>query len=613
MQRRSLWIVLGTTLVVILTLCVALGAVGAATYRYLQAGIEAREGVAADRPTAAADVEPTNTPRQPRATATPRSQATEPAPSAANESASSSTAAPTPATSPVDPANVPDAEVIANLVSGSQAALNDRPDAALYRISATLDPDQNTIAGSQIVRYTNTEDTPLNEIYFRLYVNAPHYDEGAIEVADVSIDGSSVQPELSDDDTTLKLPLAQALPPGQAVEISMNFNATVPDSGGGYGIFNEADGVFTLYNWHPELAVYENGEWLLNPVSDQGDPTNTDAANYVVKFSAPQGFTIVTGGTTVDQTDANGQTMQTAVAALARNFVVVASDQFARVEQQVGETRIMSYYTEGSRAGAQTALDTTVKSLELFNRQFGPYPYTEMDVAQVDLGGGAAGMESTGLIMIGSDYYDPDNANPLGEGSSVFPGAEGANVLVFTTAHEVAHQWWYSVIGSDAYNHPWIDESITSWSAAYYVDEVVGAEAGLLARDLFMSVGYRSTLADGDVTLDQSVDDFSSEEYGSIVYGKGALMYDVLREEIGDDKFFAFLQRYYREQAFDRATSDEWLQTLNDVAGRDMTPFYEKWVESNDVRANDLPPGGPLSEMLSGNFENLLPEPSSAP
>ena len=86
-------------------------------------------------------------------------------------------------------------------------------------------------------------------------------------------------------------------------------------------------------------------------------------------------------------------------------------------------------------------------------------------------------------------------------------------------------------MGSNAYQQPWLNESLTNWSSAYYMDEVAGPDAGLLARDIFIGFPYRNVLAQGDERLDAPVDAFNEEEYSAIVYGKGALMYDVLRSE----------------------------------------------------------------------------------
>ena len=602
MQRRTIWIVAGVVSAALL-LCIGAGGVGyyvmrqqqrqfAETLATISAGLEQTTSSvdsAPASPSTTVTATPNNPVEQPAATSTPD----DPAPGT------------TPQT-PIEPAapKLPTgADVAASLVDSSKAALKKYPDATCYRISATLDPQTNTISGAQTARLTNTEDTALNEIYFRLYVNAPHYREGEIRVEDVQIDGVVAQSSLEVGNTALKIALPQPLSPGQSIEISMSFTTVVPGSGGGYGIFNEADGVFALYNWHPELAVYEKGGWLLNPVSAQGDPTNTDAANYEVTFAAPEDYIVVTGGIELDQQQQGENTAHTFVAALARNFVVVAGDQFERATQEVGNVRVNSYFLPDSEQGGQVVLQAAATSIELFNKEFGAYPYTELDVAQIELGGGAAGMEATGLIMIGSDYYDPATAAPLAGLDSVIDGTEGGNVLVFTTAHEVAHQWWYGVVGSDAYQQPWLDESLTNWSSAFYMDRVVGEDGGKLARDLFMGVPYRSILEAGDQRLDQSVEGFSDQAYGAIVYGKGALMYDVLRQELGDAKFFEFLRRYYGEQQFDRADSSEWLQTLNQVAGKDMTAFYQKWVESEAIQENDLPPSGPLTELFRGRFD----------
>ena len=590
MQRRTLWIILATVGAVLVVLCGALSA-GLLAYDVVSEPQGPVQGIPIAPPGQADEDAPTTTPRpaeQDEPTATPRRPTPEPEPSATSAPGGDSPASP-----PAEAGPLPEGDVAASLVPGSRAALTERPDVPTYEISAALDPQQHTITGEQHVTLTNTEDAALQAIYFRLPINAAHYDEGEITVSDVRVNGATVEPALEVDDTALRLPLPAPLAPGERAEIELRFAATVPEGGGGYGLFSEQDGTFMLYNWHPELAVYEDGGWLLNPIADQGDPTNTDVANYVVTFAAPENYTVINSGVPTDQQAA------TFVAALTRNFVVVASDQFERATRQVGDTLVTSYYRPDDEPGGQAALETTVKSLELFGAQFGPYPYTELDVVEVTLGGGAAGMESTGMIMIGSDYYDPAESNPLADAGGLVEGVEGADVLAFTTAHEVGHQWWYSVVGSDAHTTPWLDEGLTNWSSAFYVEQVEGEAAGVLARDLFMGYPYRSTLSEGDIRLDQPVDQFSAQEYGAIVYGKGAIMYDVLREELGDETFMAFLQRYYQEHAFERVTNQEWLQTLNAAAGRDMTPFYQKWVEGESIQESDLPPGGPLTELLS--------------
>lgn len=624
MQQRTLWIVGGIALVAAMLLCTLIGAGGLLVYRAVNtqarqvnsafatmqvelSTVQALPTVSAfdaatpePRPTTDEAARPSPVPPVPSNAETPTPRIERP-PNADTYTAT-----------PVDMPSGPLPDFGTALAPEARGKLAEFPNTTTYQINARLDLGPRTISGAQIVRMTNTENMPLNEIYFRLYPNAAFYNEGNLAVQDVQVNGAPAQTALEVNDTALKVALPQPLAPGQQATLSMRFTTTVPTSGG-YGIFRFAGGIFSLYNWHPELAVYENGGWLLNPVTAQGDPTNTDAANYSVTFSAPDGYMVVTSGVEAEPTRVNGDMTYQVVSALTRNFVIVASDQFQSASQQVGNVTVNSYYLPKDEQGGKAALQTAAASLDLFSKQFGAYIYPEMDVTEVQLGGGAAGMESTGLIMLGNDYYDPEQSNQLQGLETLVPGANKISVIGFTAAHETAHQWWYSVVGSDAYQQPWLDESLTNWSAAFYYDKTAGEQAGLLARDLFIGVPYRTTLAQGDEKLDQPVDRFNETEYSTIVYGKGALMYDALRKQIGDEKFMAFLQRYYQQHQFARVDGQAWQQTLAEVIGQEQAAaFYQKWIEGNSITPADLPPGGPVSQMLGnmGDLNQLVPTPT---
>jgi hypothetical protein len=623
-QRRTLWIIGGIALVAAMLLCTLAGAAGFLVYRNTQvrqvndafATMEVELSTSQALPTLpdAATAAPLPTSGEAAPPATDAAPTVPPAPLSGKTPTPHTDRPPNGSTNaaPVDMPAGPLPDFSAALAPEARDRLAQFPGATTYQINARLDPTARTIIGAQIVHVTNTENVPLNEIYFRLYPNAAFYNEGNLAVQDVQVNGAPAQTTLEVNDTALKVALPQPLAPGQQATLSMRFVTTVPTSGG-YGIFRFADGIFTLYNWHPELAVYENGGWLLNPVTAQGDPTNTDAANYSVTFSAPDGYEIVTSGVEAEPAHASGETIYQVVSALTRNFVIVASDQFQSASQQVGNVTVNSYYLPKDEQGGKTALQSAAASIDLYTRQFGAYMYPEMDVMEAPLGGGAAGMEATGLIMLGEDYYDPEQANQLRGLETLVPGADKISVLGFVAAHETAHQWWYGVVGNDAYRQPWLDESLTNWSAAFFYDQTAGEQAGALARDLFISMPYISTLSRGDEKLDQPVDRFNKTEYSAIVYGKGALMYDALRKQIGDEKFFAFLQRYYQQHAFGRVDGQAWQKTLAEVIGPDQAAaFYQKWVEGTSITPADLPPGGPLSQMFGnmGDLNQLVPTPT---
>lgn len=597
MSERNLWITLGIGAAAMVC-CVMMALSGAVGWFYLrevrtvgrvatpspvvESTLRPRATTVPEAPTRSIELPPTWTPIG-GATALPATPAPE----------GTATAVPPIADVPVlDPA-APLADLSLGLAPSFRSELDAHPDVPLYRIRARFDPTAREIVGQQWVRWTNREEVPLNEIYLRLYPNASHYIDGNLAVTNITISGQPITPVSEVEDTALRLPLPAPLAPGGSIEMRFDFVLTIP-LGGGYGILGDTNGIFSLYNWHPEVAVYEEGQWLINPVSSQGDPTNTDIANYEAEIAAPSGWRFVTSG--VEQEEG---TITKIVAPLTRNLVLVASDKFEEKSRTEGEITVNSYYRSDHETGGQTTLDVTAGSISVFSDRFGRYPYAEMDAAEVGLSGGAAGMEATGLILIGSTFYTAEG-DPLAGVGHLLDGVEIVPLLDHIVAHEVAHQWWYGLVGSDAFSHPWLDESLTNWSSAIYFDQARGEGAGDMVRDMYIGVPYYLFLQDGsDQVLDQTVLDFNEEGYGAIVYGKGSIMYDALRIQLGDEKFFDFIGRYYERYRFGRSTPEGWRATLAEVMGEaEATAFFDKWVKSDTITVDDLPPPGPMGQIF---------------
>lgn len=102
--------------------------------------------------------------------------------------------------------------------------------------------------------------------------------------------------------------------------------------------------------------------------------------------------------------------------------------------------------TEGA---AQFSAEAAAYALDFYSRKIGLYPYTELFVVPFDQTGG---MEYPGLVMISSRYLRSNNRAEMGE---------------LVIAHEVAHQWFYALVGSDQIKAPWLDESLVEfWLSA---------------------------------------------------------------------------------------------------------------------------------------------------
>jgi aminopeptidase N len=135
------------------------------------------------------------------------------------------------------------------------------------------------------------------------------------------------------------------------------------------------------------------------------------------------------------------------------------------------------------------------------------------------------------------------------------------------------------MVGSDQVDEPWLDEALTNYSTLVYVEDFHGQqEAQSILADYFEGP-YRQVVDEGrDAVVAQPVVAFSEEDYGPIVYGKGALFFHVLRQEVGDETYFAIMREYLRQHKYKIATPESFLRVAESVSGRDLDAIYKQWI-----------------------------------
>jgi hypothetical protein len=460
-----------------------------------------------------------------------------------------------------------------------------------YTVVAELEPVSATaearIAGKVQVAYRNHTGEPLSELYFRLYPNAAEYASGDMSLNRFRAGGASVEGELSLDDTLLTVPLPEPLADGKSVRVSMTFETVIPtDPVQSYGMFQfeSRSNTYALAHWLPLLsgwdAVYG---WNTGPISQNGDPVYTEAAVFDVTLTAPSEFTFVTSGSLLSE-EVDGASREAVYASgPSRDFVMAASPDFEVIETTVGETTVRSFALPGYEAAAEQVLDNAATSLATYNDLIGVYPYEELDLVEVDIGGGAGGVEFPGLIFIGTDFYALNSLS-----------GESPGFLEFVVVHEVAHQWFYNVIGNNQYQHAFLDESMANYLSIVHFTVEYGAETADYVANLQLRLGYFNRLfQEGDQAVDQPTDDFDSmQSYGVFVYGKGAIAFIELRRELGAEAFFGGLQSYYRDFAFKVAQPEDLKNAFEESSGTDLDEFWSHWFEEaagrEDFDAADL-------------------------
>jgi aminopeptidase N len=401
----------------------------------------------------------------------------------------------------------------------------------------------------------------LNEVVFRLYPNLPQYG-GRLNVNEVWVDGEHGTAELRSAATSLVVLLAQPLPPGAGTTVSMTFDIYIPQPSTDYVLFGHSQGIWSLPDAYPLLAAHDGSAWHEDVAPPHGDAVYADAALYDVTLRLPPELILATTGSVLSQEMVDsGQSVYHVVGGPLREFAWLASSVFEVIEDSAFDVGVRSFFLPGDRSAGQAALSTAAAALRTYNQAYGPYPFPELIIVEAPLG--IYGMEYPGMNLIGVDLYRSQ-------------GME----LEIRVAHEVAHQWWYSQVGNDQVNTPWLDEGLTEYSTAEYYRQVYGqARANTVINQRWL-VPYQAAVEDGwDAAVNQPSAAFGPE-YEVIVYAKAALFFDALQREVGDDTYRAILQEYLSRYRWRVATPDSFLKVAEQISGQDLSLLYDQWILS---------------------------------
>ena len=449
------------------------------------------------------------------------------------------------------------------LVASERAVLDALPGATTYQIEMEISDDLLSLKGRETVRYTNRESESLEGIYFRLF---PNVAGGEATVSDVTVAGRRVDPVNELSNSAVRLPLPAALGSGEQVMIQMDFKVRVPqDMGGNYGLFGFFDGVLVLDKFYPVIPVYDDEGWNVEVPPPNGDLSYYDAGFYLVRVAAPAELEVVTSGVEVGRERKGDSQVLTIAAGPARDFYIAASDRYTIVGDKVGGTTVNAYAFEEHAEGAKLALRHTVDALESFNRRFGVYPYTELDVVGTPMQ--ALGSEYPGTVAISLELLDPDG---------VVWGLPAPVLLEGTVAHEVAHQWFYNVVGNDQVDEPWLDEAIVQYATERYYLDTQGAGAAQGFSNSWYERWDRVDRADIAIGLTSGA--YTGLEYGAIVYGRGPIFVAALAEEMGQKTFDGFFRDYYESYKWGVGTGSEFRRLAESRCRCDLTALFEEWV-----------------------------------
>ncbi len=378
------------------------------------------------------------------------------------------------------------------------------------------------------ISFTNREAADLETIYLRLWSNGVDgCAADALEIWDLTA-GTAGPAAL--DCTEVPVTLTKALAQGERATISMRLRITLPRRNDRFGY---AGGLALVGTALPTLEVHDDLGWHHDAFEDLGESFYSVIGRYrVTLVSAPDLDTPTTGTLVLTKDLDNGLVARTYTATDVRDFAWAAG----RLEQVSGGTapKVVVSYRAGAvtKVQAQRMLAAAQMSVSTFSASFGPYPYPELDVvlgAFPDFGG----MEYPTIVFSEVDRW--------------------------TVAHEVAHQWWYGLVGNDQYAEPWLDESLATWSEELPFGAWVGCGSYAFpgAARLTSDMGYWGN---------------HPAQYDTVYDGGGCLLAN-LAKKFGTTRLIGILRGYAADNWLGVARTEDFTAAVEAAAVLYGVPF----------------------------------------
>ena len=475
-----------------------------------------------------------------------------------------------------------------------------------YDMNLQMDPEKRTVGGQVVFSFYNDTESTWDELclrdYSSLFVDAEtagyNRDEtrpndykpnGAItEITNVkdSRDDSVLTVNRDKDVSVVWLKLKTPLAPGEKMTLSYDFSAKIPTVPDRYGVYKD---VYNVTNFYPILAEYDENGWSHEGFIQCGECFYSEVSDYDVRLTVPEGFLVASTGTETKKESSGDVVTYTFTAPCVRDFVFSASNQFVHKEADYDGVHVNLFYPKLIEAdeywkdspfgnATDAAVETTLKaaedSLAAFGEAFGRYPYEELDiiVSRIDAGG----MEYPNLIIITDQEWHPVvTMDPSSmEKPSFF-------TLETCVAHEIGHQWFMGIVGSNSGMEPWLDESITSYTEVVF-EEYRSRDADTEntfssfmrlsreLRDMRDVTQLQNIMQRGMVPFNQSYYEFNTDnDYISAIYQECQRALYQMEEILGRKEFHSIIREYVRRNAFTNSTSAKFFEVLYEYAGKD--------------------------------------------
>jgi hypothetical protein len=505
-----------------------------------------------------------------------------------------------------------------------------------YKINVKLNDSANALKAFEEIQYINNSDKGLEYIYFHLWPNAykNHQtalakqllklgksdlfysdpgERGYIDSLDFKVNGKKVKIEYDPENIDIcKLILNEPMRSLDTINISTPFFVKIPDAK--FSRLGHTGQAYFITQWYPKPAVYDNNGWHPMPYLDQGE-FFSEFGSFDVQITLPKNYLLAATGDRIDaeaEEDFLNENVGRTIERLERNdfrpdqmafppssremktvrfrqfrvhdFAWFADKRFNVLHDQVElpNTRrtvdTWIFFTNRNFRLWKDAMGYVNESTLFYSYLVGDYPYN--NITAVD-----------GTIMAGGGMEYP-NITVIGNSGSALE-------LDITITHEVGHNWFYGILGSNERDFPFMDEGINSFYEMRYtrakypaakITELLGKDSTFKLfgankvpywREKELAYFY-SARAHSDQPISIASQDFTRLNYGSIVYSKTAVAFDYLMDYMGEDNFDKAMQFYFEQFKFRHPSTSDLAKTLSYFNGKSLDWFFKHLINSTD-------------------------------
>lgn len=495
-----------------------------------------------------------------------------------------------------------------------------------YDIGVQVTPADSLLRGQERITYHNNSPRALPFVVVRLYQNlmgtfgareqpsAEH--TGGMILDEVKENGRTVSlprtPMGRSPDTVLgariygtlmRVPLATPLPPGGTATFDVRWHFTIPGEWAPrMGMQDATTG--QIAQWYPQIAVFDDLEgWDAQQYTGTGE-FYLDYGHFRYAVTIPAGFVIGGTGTLQNPQQVLNPDQIAALARAARTSDVAhvltrenfgagkatkgpagsmltwqfTADSVRDVAFSFGDhylwdaTSAVVDSASGRRAlvnvmyrpGApqfENVWKMAQYALETHSARMVPYPYPQLTETE----GGSGGMEYPMTVFVEAS-----------------PGLYREDMV---TAHEIGHEWFPMLVGSNETRYGWQDEGLNTFDTYFATDAFLRDSAGAGLKESRQGYLNAATHTDEPLVIMSPANAFGvvpTADYGTEAYDKPGLALWALRATLGDTLFYKAYRTYIRSWSFKHPTPYDFFDTFDSVTGQNLDPFFFQWFFTNE-------------------------------